>query len=194
MAHDKIDGLKQVESSQAGLAMEAHQLSDELVAPVQVSLRIRHPTIDPGEISAAIGVSPEHCFKSGDPAQGRRGLHTQTYWLAIIAPGSWPEPVDPNFLETLAARYSGRGVNASAETFRKAVQSARLRSVEMMLYYGLQRLQARRAFLERLQSEGGDVSLLLSAERGSAADFTLSVGMSRELVKLGITLEFKFDS
>jgi hypothetical protein len=86
--------------------------------------------------------------------------------LADIAPGSWLEPVDP---------------------------SARTRSVEIMLFYGLPRLHARHAFLERIQSDGGDVSLLLSVERGSAADFTLPVAVSRLLVKLGITLEFKFD-
>jgi hypothetical protein len=146
--------------------MEARQVPDESVAHAQVSLRIRHPTIDPDEISAALGVRPEHCFKSGDPAQGRRGLHTQTYWLADIAPGSWLEPVDP---------------------------SARTRSVEIMLSFGLQRLNARHAFLERIQSDGGDVSLLLSVERGSAADFTLPVAVSRLLVKLAITLELKFD-
>jgi len=146
--------------------MEAHQLPDETVAQAQVSLRIRHPTIDPDEISAALGVRPEHCFKSGDPAQGRRGVHAQTYWLADIAPGSWLEPVEP---------------------------SAWTRSVEIMLFHGLQRVHARHAFLERIQSDGGDVSLLLSVERGSATDFTLPVAVSRLLVKLGITLEFKFD-
>jgi len=146
--------------------MEASQLPDESVAQAQVSLRIRHPAIDPDEISAALGVRPEHCFKSGDPARGRRGLHGQTYWLADIAPGSWLEPVEP---------------------------SAWTRSVEIMLFHGLQRLHARHAFLERIQSDGGDVSLLLSVERGSATDFTLPVAVSRLLVKLGITLEFKFD-
>jgi hypothetical protein len=175
------------------MAMEARQLSNESVAEVQVSLRIRHPRIDPDEISAAVGVQPEHCFKSGAPAQGRRGLHTQTYWLAQIAPGSWPEPIDPSFLETIAARYPGRSATSSVEDFRKLAQGARSRSVEMMLFYGLQRLNARHAFLERIQSDGGDVSLLLSLERGSATDFTLPVAMSRLLVKLGITLEFKFD-
>jgi hypothetical protein len=173
--------------------MEARQLPDESVPQAQVSLRIRHPTIDPNEISAALGVRPEHCFKSGDPAQGRRGLHAQTYWLADIAPGSWLEPVDPSFLETIAARYPERSATASAEGFRKMTQSARTRSVEIMLFYGLQRLNARHAFLERIQSDGGDVSLLLSVEPGSAADFTLPVAVSRLLVKLGITLEFKFD-
>lgn len=171
--------------------MEARQLSDESAARIQVSLRIRHPAIDPDEITAAIGVKPAHCFKSGDPARGRQGLHTQTYWLAHIAPGSWPEPVDPGFLETIAARYPGGRL--SAEDFRKVAESARSHSVEMTLYFGLQRLNARHAFLERIQSDGGEVSLLLSMEHGSAADFTLPVGMSRLLVKLGITLEFKFD-
>jgi hypothetical protein len=173
--------------------MEARQLSNEAVPQVQVSLRVRHPTIDPDEISAAVGVKPEHCFKSGEPALGRRGLHTQTYWLAHIAPGSWPEPVDQSFLETIAARHPGRSAIASAEGFRKMTQSARTRSVEIMLFYGLQRLNARHAFLERIQSDGGDVSLLLSVEHGSAADFMLPAAVSRLLVKLGITLEFKFD-
>jgi hypothetical protein len=157
-----------------------------------VSLRIRHPTIDPAEISAAIGVRPEHCFKSGEPARGRQGLHTQTYWLAHIAPASWPEPVDPSFLETIAARYPGRAL--AADGFRKAAQGAGLSGVEMVLFYGLQRLNARQAFLERIQSEGGDACLLLSMEHGGGIDFALPVGILRLLVKLGITLEFKFDS
>jgi hypothetical protein len=193
MAHDKIRRSKLSDLTKRGMAMEARQVPDESVAQAQVSLRIRHPTIDPDEISTAIGVRPEHCFKSGDPARGRRGLHTQTYWLAHIAPGSWPESVDSSFLETIAARQPGRSAGASADSFRKAAQSARSRSVEMMLFYGLQRLNARHAFLERIQGDGGDVSLLLSMEHGSAADFTLPVGMLRLLVKLGIALEFKFD-
>ena len=173
--------------------MEAHQLSDESIPRVQLSLRIRHPTIDPEEISGAIGVEPEHCFKSGDPAPGRRGLHTQSYWLAHIAPESWSEPVDESFLHTIAARYPGRHLAASAEGFRKMAQDIKFRSVEMMVLYALQRLNAHRAFLERIQSDGGDVSFLLSMAHGSAVDFTLPVAMSRLLVKLGIPLEFKFD-
>jgi hypothetical protein len=173
--------------------MEAHKLLDESVPRVQLSLRIRHPTIDPEEISASIGVEPEHSFKSGDPAHGRRRLHTQTYWLAHIAPESGSEPVDESFLDTIAARYPGRHLAASSESFRKVAQNVRFRSVEMMVFYALRRLAAQQAFLERIQSDGGDASFLLSMEHGSAVDFTLPVTMSRQLVKLGITLEFKFD-
>jgi hypothetical protein len=164
-------------------------MSEESIPAVQLSLRIRHPVIDPQEISTAIGVKPEHCFKAGaprtDPARGgRRGLHTQTYWLAPITPESWPEPIiDTSFLSVIAARYPG-----------EPAQDLRAGSIETILFYGLHRLTNRHAFLERIQSEGGDVSLVLGLEQGSASDFTLPVAILRLLGKLGITLEFKFDS
>jgi hypothetical protein len=174
--------------------MEARQLSEESATPIQLSLRIRHPAVDPQEISAAIGVEPEHCFKAGDPAEGRKGRHTQTYWWAPISPKSWPDPIDPSFMSTVAARYSGHNLAVTEENLRKAAQNLRGRSVETMLFYVLQRLNTRQAFVQRIQSDGGDISLVLGVAPSTAADFTLPVGMMRLLVKLGITLEFKFDS
>jgi hypothetical protein len=178
--------------------MEARQASEERIGPVQLSLRIRHPAMDPNEISTAIGVEPEHCFKAGDArtssSQGRRtGLHSQSYWLAPITAESWAEP-DPAFLSVIAGRYSGHDLATSEEHLRKAAQSLTSRSVEANLFYCLQRLNTRHAFLERIQSEGGDVSLLLGLAHDSATDFTLPVATSRLLVKLGISLEFKFEA
>jgi hypothetical protein len=179
--------------------MEVGQMSEERIGPVQLSLRIRHPAMDPNEMSSAIGVEPEHCFKAGDArtssSQGRRGgLHSQSYWLAPITAESWAEPVDPAFLSVIAARYSGHDLAPSEEHLRQAAQSLRSRSVEANLFYCLQRLNTRQAFLERIQSEGGDVSLLLGLAHDSATDFTLPVAISRLLVKLGISLEFKFEA
>lgn len=163
--------------------MEAHQLAEESAAPVQLSLRIRHPAIDPKEISTALGIEPEHCFKARDAAKGRTGRHTQTYWLAPITAESWPVPIDPSFMSTIAERYPGHNLAVSEENLRKAAQNLRARSTETMLFYALQRLNTRHAFLERIQSDGGDVSLLLSVEPGSALDFTLPVAMMRLMVK-----------
>jgi hypothetical protein len=175
--------------------MEARQVSEESIGPVRLSLRIRHPTMDPDEISTAIGVAPEHCFKAGDPrtgsAQGRRtGRHSQSYWLAPVTE-SWAEPIDPAFLSVIAARYPGQDL--STEDLRKATQNSRSRSVEAILFYCLQRLNPRQAFLQRIQSDGGDVALLLGLAHDSAADFTLPLAMSRLIVKLGISLAFKFE-
>ena len=180
--------------------MEARQLSEERVGPVQLSLRIRHPAMDPNEISTAIGVEPEHCFKAGDArtssSRGRRaGQHSQSYWLAPITAESWAEPdPDPAFLSLIAGRYSGHSLATSEEHLRQAAQSLRSRSVEANMFYCLQRLTTRHAFLERIQKEGGDVSLLLGLAHDSATDFSLPVATSRLLVKLGISLEFKFEA
>jgi hypothetical protein len=178
--------------------MEARQVSEESIGPVRLSLRIRHPTMDPDEISTAIGVEPEHCFKAGDPRTGsakerRTGRHSQSYWLAPVTAESWAEPIDPAFLSAIAARYPGHDLSVSAENLREATRNLRSRSVEAILFSCLQRLNTRQAFLQRIQSDGGDVALLLGLAHDSAADFTLPLAMSRLIVKLGISLEFKFE-
>lgn len=179
--------------------MEAHQLSEESAAPFQLSLRIRHPAIAPDEISTALGVSPEHSFRAGDlradRSAGRRsGQHTQTYWLAIVTAETWADPIDPAFLSVMAARYPDHNADVRAGDLRKTAQKSSSRSVETLLAHCVQRLNTRHAFLERIHADGGDVSLVLLLARDSAADFTLPVAMTRMLVKLGISLEFKFDS
>jgi len=35
-----------------------------------LSLRIRHPGIDPAEISSALGIEPQHTWKAGEPRRG----------------------------------------------------------------------------------------------------------------------------
>jgi hypothetical protein len=144
----------------------------QAATPVELSLRIRHPDIDPAEISAGVGLEPEHCFRAGEPRKTRgqdhaAGKHTQTYWLAAIDPDAWDEPIG----ESLPAR-----------------------NLEGMLFYVLLRLNTQHTFLQRIQSEGGDVALLVVIDRKSAADFALPVTLARLLVQLGVSIEFNFDS
>ena len=178
--------------------MEARQLSEESIGPVRLSLRIRHPAMDPAEISTALGVEPEHCFKAGDPRTGpaqerRTGRHSQSYWLAPVTAESWAEPIDPALLSAIEAQYPGRDLSLSPESLGKATRNLRSQSVETVLFHGLRRLNTHQAFLQRIQNDGGDVALLFGLAPDSAADFTLPVGMSRLIVKLGISLEFKFE-
>jgi hypothetical protein len=63
-----------------------------------------------------------------------------------------------------------------------------------LLLFFLQRLVAKQAFLQKIQAEGGDVSLIMVIDRESAGDFTLPVTLARLLVQLGISIEFNFDS
>jgi hypothetical protein len=179
--------------------MQARKKSDPAAAPIQLSLRIRHPSIDPKEISASLGLEPEHCFKAGDPrrpaAAGRMsGQHTQSYWLAPVTADSWADPMEPEFLAAIASKSPVGNLALSTEALRDATKSIRYRSLEGLLLYFLNRLNARRSFLQRIEAEGGDVSIIMVIERESAADFTLPVTLARLLVDLGISIEFKFDS
>lgn len=179
--------------------MHARQVSESNAAPIQMSLRIRHPAIDPQEISDALELEPEHCFRAGDPRTattepGRVGQHAQTYWLASVTTESWVNPIEPAFLATIAERTAGRNVVFSAENLRAATKDFKISGIESVLMYLLRRLNVRHSFLQRLQNEGGDVSLLIVIERASAGDFALPLSVLRLLVHLGISIEFKFDA
>jgi hypothetical protein len=55
----------------------------------RVSLRIRHPSIDPAELTTQLGLAPLHSWRAGDerPAQAAEpaaGSYRETYWLANL--------------------------------------------------------------------------------------------------------------
>ena len=179
--------------------MEARKAPEPAPTPIQLSLRIRHPAIDPKEISEALGLEPEYCFKAGESRSARAkggtaGRHTQTYWLAPVTAESWADPIEPEFLAAIVARGPERNFGVSAQSLQAASRNIRSRNVESLLLHFLQRLNARHPFLQRIQTEGGDVSLIMVVERESAADFTLPVALARLLVQLGVSIEVKFDS
>lgn len=54
-----------------------------------VSLRIRHPTIDPAKISAALGIEPQHIWRAGEPRCDAAGVelggaHHDSYWMGRL--------------------------------------------------------------------------------------------------------------
>jgi hypothetical protein len=179
--------------------MQARKVSESAATPIQLSLRIRHPEIDPEEISSSLGLTPEHCFKAGDSRSTRSGSrvtghHSQTYWLAPVTVELWPDPIEPTFLAAIAARNPDRSVAETAQDLEAATSKTRSQSVEGLLMYFLLRLNAKQSFLQKVQAGGGDVSLIMVIDRESAGDFALPVALARLLVQLGISIEFNFDS
>ena len=171
--------------------MKARQLPQAKIMPNQLSLRIRHPSMDPQTISATLRLEPEHCFKAGEArtthvADGRSGFHTQSYWLAPVSPDLWTSADEPLSSGALAARLAVRT--------SRAARAVRLWSVDSLLALCLHRLSVHQGFLQQIQTEGGDVSLLLSLDRETTPDFTVPLAVSRLLVQLGMVLEFSFDN
>jgi Domain of unknown function (DUF4279) len=100
-----------------------------------VSLRIRHPTIDPATITATFGIQPQHTWRAGQPRRDPTGadlggVHHDSYWMGRLM----DEP-----------QLSSDGV-----------------SVERVILNTLSQLRRAQTFLEQLHSEGGAAELLVS--------------------------------
>jgi Domain of unknown function (DUF4279) len=54
-----------------------------------ISLRIRHPTIDPSGITQTLGIEPQHTWQAGAPRRGPageelEGVYRESYWTARL--------------------------------------------------------------------------------------------------------------
>jgi hypothetical protein len=135
-------------------------------AALQASLRIRHPNLDPALISEALQLQPTHAHRSGETRLGigeRISHYTETYWLApLVDHGFTAQPLD-----------------------------APGNAAERLLQYWLAQLQRRRSFLQRVQAEGGQVSMLVQWPASTAVGFVLGAAVARILGELAIDMEFE---
>jgi hypothetical protein len=164
--------------------MEARRLSPALAPPVQLSLRIRHPSLDPAALSRELGIEPVHSFRAGDP-RPRRNAHTgaslygESYWLGMLRSPEW----------SLAAPFGERLIKVTEERLRSAATP----SFGGVLWLAAVRfLRVHGKLLRRIRAEGGEVSLLLAVAPASAPGFTLAPEISRVLSELGVALELDF--
>ena len=100
-----------------------------------VSLRIRHPTIDPATITSTLGIEPQHSWRAGQPRRDPSGAelggaHRDSYWMGRL--------MDEPQLSSDSA------------------------SVEGTILKTLSQLRRTQSFLEQLSSEGGVAELLVS--------------------------------
>lgn len=129
-----------------------------------VSLRVRHPNVDPAVLTKALHLEPLHSWRAGEPRRSVGGAtlggeHRESYWSAPL-PG-------------------------------QAVGSAAF-ALEQFLAQQLVQLSRHRELLARLQDEGGQISLLVEMSPLENAVLSLSTGISRKLADLNIELEFQF--
>lgn len=166
--------------------MEARDISRERSQPFQFSLRIRHPSIDPGTISRELRVEPEYCFKAGEPRESGSGMaatavHSESYWLGSL--GSL----------TSSVSLSGFSGGTRANVVRERLQTGTMESLTLALdalVAGF--LRTHSEFIRRVQSEDGQVSLLVELSTHTLSGFALSPQFSRAISDLGVAVEFDF--
>jgi hypothetical protein len=145
--------------------MEARKLSDLPVPAFELSLRIRHPSIDPAAISQELQLEPEHSFRAGEPRTSTSGLaatalHAESYWLASLDPFAAQAP-------------SIMGVDGALALC--ATQFGRRHG----------------PFFNRIVSEGGEVCLLIQLSPETVRSFSITPAIARSIADLGIALEFE---
>jgi hypothetical protein len=111
-----------------------------------ISLRLRHPRIDPARITVTLGIEPQHTWQAGAPRRGPggeplEGVHHESYWMGRLM----DEP-----------QLALSGV-----------------SVESVLVQTLAHLRRSQGFLEQLHTEGGAGELHVSLF--ARADFRLEL-------------------
>jgi Domain of unknown function (DUF4279) len=126
-----------------------------------ISLRIRHPTIEPDTITKTLGIEPQHIWKAGDArrspgGEALEGSYRESYWMARLM----PEP----------ELSSGRS------------------SVESVVLQTLAQLRRSHAFLERLGRNGGVAELHVSLFARENFRLDLSAESLAMLGRLGLAV------
>jgi Domain of unknown function (DUF4279) len=129
-----------------------------------ISLRIRHPDIDPSRITETLGIEPQHTWKAGEarraPAGGELGgVYRESYWTGRLM----EEP---------------------------QLSSERL-SVESLLTQILVQLRRAQDFLEQINSDGGVAELHVSifARRNFRLELAAQSMASFDRLRLAIVFE-----
>ena len=126
-----------------------------------LSLRLRHPAIDPSRITQTLGIEPQHTWKAGDPRRdpaggALEGAYRESYWMGRLVE-------EPQL-------------------------SSGLLSVESVLVQNLSHLRRSQAFLEQFKAEGGVAELYVSLYAREAFRLELSDESLGLLGRLGLAV------
>ena len=161
--------------------MEARRAAPQPSYPFQLSLRIRHPSIDPEEISQRLGIEAEHSFRAGEPRDAGRStvapVHAESYWLGTLEPAS-----------LLLGTPFDLGAQPLPEVSR-AIAFGVLDTTLTVLTGTV--LSRHREFFHQLQSEGGEVRLIVALSARKARGFTITPHLGKALSNLRIPVDFE---
>jgi hypothetical protein len=180
--------------------MQVKKRSSEPDTPYQLSLHVRHPSVDPEEISRELSLEAVECFRAGEPRQSRSGLaatavHGETYWVAVVDPMGWSAPA------TLARRLPARELMSALLPQEAKVLRARFGLDEAettpgSLGWGIvlvcHCLTVRHGrFVARLREQGGSLTLLAAIQPEAWVGLRITPEMGRQMHDLGLTVKIE---
>jgi len=145
-----------------------------------IALRIRHPSIDPAEVTRRLGIDPQHAWRAGEPRHlddddAGSAVHRETYWVGLLPPPRFFGPPSP---------WSVR----VEESLRRAVALP-----QGSLYFTLLKMKREASFWREFADAGGTVECLLQVHKADRFQLDLSQALLLALVELRITLSIEVD-
>jgi len=131
-------------------------------------LRVRHPSIDPDEITRELGLTPAHAWAAGSPRGPARGARPDSYWFAPLEAPSWPRAA-------ILASWVG----------------SRTLPFESFLLAQVRLLTPHKQFFARINTEGGtcELAVTLGMEERLSVEFPAALVRALAALDLSITLE-----
>jgi len=138
-------------------------------------LRVRHPSIDPGEITRELGLEPAHAWAAGSPrgeATRARGAHSESYWFAPLGEAIW--------------QRAGAADEPKADPAWPFPSPPM--SLETFLLSQIRLLVPHRGFFARISTEGGSCELAVTLNARERFSVELPPGLLRSLAELDIAV------
>jgi hypothetical protein len=177
--------------------MQVRKRSSANAMPFQLSLHVRHPSVDPQEISRELGLEAIESFRAGEPRESRSGVaatavHVETFWVAVLDPVVWSAPImvakrmsqtalPPREAKVLRARFG-------LEEGEPAAPGSLGWGIVLVCHC----LMARHGqFLTRLREQGGSITLFAAVEPEALVGLRITPEMGSQLHDLGLTVKIE---
>lgn len=136
----------------------------------RIHLRVKHPKLDPNEITQTLAIEPEHTLAAG---RGAASAAAESYWIAPLAFSNFEEP--------------WLNQESTDEPPRVRLTAIQMMGDEAVVGLALRRLQQHQDFFQRIIVDGGTATLLINVNK--AGSMTIPPSLARKLADLGLALE-----
>jgi len=178
----------------------------KLETPLQLFLRIKHPSLDPAKITDALGIEAEHSKCAGEAvsAAGKRTLHSESYWIAQLSSAVRPMTVSAEILKDYKALASTSSVAEKVaiqqRLFKHNVYTLQgltkddvldmigASPIELIILPWLRKFAVQSQFFTLINADGGSVTLVVQL-RNVEYPLRIRPMLSRRLANAGIELE-----
>jgi hypothetical protein len=146
-----------------------------------VTFRIRHPSVDPAELSLRLGIEPQHAWRAGEPrrleaGEVGSGFYRETFWVGeLVAPQPWA------------------GMLPESQRIGPLAVVTGANRPQVPLYSTLIRMKRAASFWRELVEQGGTIECLIRVHKTDGLQIDLSQALLVMLVELKVALTIDVD-